>query len=84
MTGASVRYTTITLASDILAADCRDASAARNTAGKIEEVSSRISAMLLENGLSSSSTENLKTLAYIINDSISDGEVRNLNILAAV
>ena len=72
------------LLSDILAGDCRDASAARNTAGKIEEVSSRISAMLLENGLSSSSTENLKTLAYIINDSIADGEVRNLNILAAV
>ena len=70
--------------SEILAGDCRDASAAKRMADYIEEASALIIALLRENNLSSSPAAELKAHAYIINDSIADGEVRNLDILAAV
>ncbi len=50
----------------------------------IEEISAAVADLLRAEGLSALPAEELEAHAYAVNDRITDGEVRNLHILAAV
>lgn len=50
----------------------------------VERLAARISETLQENHLISASTSELERCAYMVNDTITDGNIRNLHILAAI
>lgn len=68
----------------LLAGDNRDAGTAEKKRGIIESVSADLVAELLDKGLSKAQGSDLERHAYSVNDGISDGEIRNMNIFTAV
>ena len=68
----------------LLLADGRDSAVAEKKAAVMEALSAQIIEALRDGGLSSLVHPDLERHAYAVNDGISDGNLRNLHILAAV
>lgn len=50
----------------------------------IEQIAGKVIAFLMDQGMTKATCGDLEKHAYSVNDSIADGEIRNLNILYAV
>ena len=70
--------------SSLLYGDNRDEALARQKYDTIESVASSVIDLLQEDGLTEAICGDLEKHAYSVNDHITDGEIRNLHILAAV
>lgn len=68
----------------LLSGDNRDAATAAEKRRVIESVSAALIISLWEKGFTKASGSDLARHAYSVNDGISDGEIRNMNIFAAV
>ncbi len=68
----------------LLSGNNRDKGTAEAKSCIIESVSADLIAELLEKGLTKAQGGDLERHAYSVNDGISDGEIRNMNIFAAV
>ena len=70
--------------SSLLFGDCRGSESAERMYDTIENIAADIIAMLIEQGITNAICGDLEKHAYSVNDKISDGNIRNMNILAAV
>lgn len=68
----------------LLSGDNHDAGTAEKKRAIIESVSADLIAELLGKGLTRAQGRDLERHAYSVNDGISDGEIRNMNIFTAV
>lgn len=68
----------------LLRGDNADPASAELKYNTIEEISSEVISTLISRGMTKASCGDLEKHAYSVNDMISDGAVRNMNIFAAV
>ena len=68
----------------LLSGDNRDAATAAEKSRVIESVSNALVISLWEKGFTKAAGSDLARHAYSVNDGISDGEIRNMNIFTAV
>lgn len=72
------------LLSSLLTGDDRSVDEQKQKNTSIESVCTMVSSEMREQGLTSSPGNDLERHAYCVNDSITDGNIRNMHILAAV
>lgn len=72
------------LLSELLYGDNREDAVKTRKVQIIEDVSIKVISELRSKGLTKQSGDDLERHAYSVNDSITDGEIRNMNILAGI